>query len=197
MKRNFECESFANLFFRAKKAFMSRLRGMFYFYFGFFHRETKSKLVFGGGARFINSKSIKLSENVHFGLLARLECHGGFPKSSQPKIEIGANSSFGDYCHIGAFNKIKIGKSVLGGSNVTIIDHNHGSTNRDLLGTDVLDPKKKPLVSKGPIIIGDNVWIGDGVIILHGSVIGCNAVIAANVVVSGEVPPNTIFFGRQ
>lgn len=197
MKRNFGCESFVNLLLRAKKAFMGRLRGRLYNYLGVFHKDTKSNLVFGWGARFINSRSIKLFENVHFGVLARLECYGSFPKDTDAKIIIGAGSSFGDYCHIGAFNNITIGKSVLGGSNVTIIDHNHGNPKEDLSEAEILDPKLRPLVSKGTIVIGDNVWIGDGVIILPGSEIGNDAIIAANVVVLGKVSPKSIYFGKK
>jgi len=197
MNRNFGCESNVNVLWRAQRAFMGRLRGKIYKCLGVFHKDTSCKLYFGWGARFINSKSIKLSENVKFGMMARIECHGLFDKDDPAKIIIGPGSSFGDYCHIGALNRIIIGENVLGGSGVTIIDHNHGSPKADLSETHLRCPKQRPLVSKAPITIGDNAWIGDGVIILSGSEIGSGAIIAANVVVTGTVLAKTVYLGKK
>jgi lipopolysaccharide O-acetyltransferase len=197
MKRNFGCESAANLLVRAHRALMGRLRGGLYKLCGFFHDRAGRDLYFGWGARFINARAIQLSDQVHFGVLARLECHGEFPKDCPPKITIGPGSSFGDYCHIGAVNRISIGAHVLGGSGITIIDHNHGSPKADLSEGSVSDPKERDLASKGPIVIGDNVWIGDGVVILPGCTIGSGSIIAANAVVTRDVAPRSIYTGAK
>ena len=57
-------------------------------------------------------------------------------------------------------------------------------------------PQRRPLYSKGPVIIGDNVWIGDKVTILPGVTIGNNAVIGANTVVTKDVPAYSIAVGN-
>jgi acetyltransferase-like isoleucine patch superfamily enzyme len=197
MKRNFGNESAANFLMRASRALSGRLRAGCFRLLGLFHEGTGRGLYFGHGARFINSKGILLSSQVHFGVLARLECHGEFQKGASPKISVGRGTSFGDYCHIGAANGVIIGTGVLGGSGITIIDHNHGSPRADLSGKAPGDPKKRELVSKGPIVIEDNVWIGDGVIILPGCVVGKGAIIAANVVVTKNVASGSIYIGPK
>lgn len=56
-------------------------------------------------------------------------------------------------------------------------------------------PQKRPITSKGPVIIGDNVWIGDKATILPGVTIGDGAVIAANAVVTENVPEFSVVAG--
>ena len=58
-----------------------------------------------------------------------------------------------------------------------------------------MHPLKRPLVSKGGVVIGDNVWICDNVCILSGVTIGNGAVVAANAVVTHDVPPYTMVAG--
>lgn len=88
---------------------------------------------------------------------------------------------------------ISIGNNVLTGKWVSIVDNDHGLTDRATLKLPPLDRK---LVSKGEIRIGDNVWIGDKVTILSGVTIGENAVIAANSVVTKDVPPYCVAAGN-
>ena len=73
---------------------------------------------------------------------------------------------------------------MLTGKWVTITDNSHGETDKDTLG---MRPQKRPVTSKGPVIIGNNVWIGDKATILPGVTIGDGAVIAANAVVTKDV----------
>ena len=56
-------------------------------------------------------------------------------------------------------------------------------------------PSKRPVVSKGMVVLGDNVWIGDKVTILPGVTIGEGAVVAANSVVTKDVPPFSVVAG--
>lgn len=108
-----------------------------------------------------------------------------YGKHYSPLIEIGQNCLIGQYNHITSINHIKIGNNVLTGRWVTITDNAHGSYDEKSLN---IPPKKRELVSKGEVIIGDNVWIGDKATILPGVKIGNNSIIAANSVVTHDVP---------
>ena len=103
-----------------------------------------------------------------------------------PKIIFGQNVSIEDDCHIAAVNCIKIGNNVLIASKVYISDHSHGAVGLDQM---LLPPYLRPIVSAGPIEIGDNVWIGEGVTILAGVCIGQGSIIGANAVVTRDIPP--------
>lgn len=141
------------------------------------------------GARYIT-----VGHNSHFGVQAELTAWDTFGDDRfTPSIEIGDNVSIGSYCHITAINRIVIGNGVLTGRWVTITDNSHGETDKETL--DVL-PVKRPLKSKGPVIIEDNVWIGDKATILPGVTIGRGSVIGANAVVSKDVPPYSIAVGN-
>lgn len=102
-----------------------------------------------------------------------------------PSIEIGDNTNINEYNHISACNSVKIGNNVLTGRYVYISDNSHGSTTLEQLGRHPLD---RPLVSKGPVVIGNNVWIGEHVCVLSGVTIGDGAIIAANAVVTHDIP---------
>ena len=59
-----------------------------------------------------------------------------------------------------------------------------------------LSPTKRPITSKGPVVIGNNVWIGDKATILPGVTIGDGAVVAANAVVTKDVPSYSVVGGN-
>lgn len=109
-----------------------------------------------------------------------------------PKIIISDNCNFGASNHITCTHSIFIGDNFLSGKWVTITDNSHGLTNRNML--EIL-PTKRPIYSKGPIVIGKNVWVGDKVTILPGVTIGDGAVIAANSVVTKDVPSYCVVAG--
>lgn len=102
-----------------------------------------------------------------------------------PSIEIGENTKINEYNHISACNSVKIGNNVLTGRYVYISDNSHGSTVSEQLDMHPLD---RPLISKGPVVIGNNVWIGEHVCVLSGVTIGDGAIIAANAVVTHDIP---------
>lgn len=110
-----------------------------------------------------------------------------------PSIIIGECCDFGAWNHITATNKISIGKNLLTGKWVTITDNSHGKSD---LNTLQQPPVLRPVVSKGPVIIGDNVWIGDKATILPGVTIGDGAIIAANAVVTKDVPAYCVVGGN-
>ncbi len=125
----------------------------------------------------------------HLRIEAWDEFHGNL---FSPEIIIGNNVVFNSDVHIGAINKISIGNNVLLASRIYISDHSHGDITNEALK---LPPAKRPLVSKGPVIIEDNVWIGEGVCILPGVTIGEHSIIGANAVVNQSFPPRSVIAG--
>lgn len=109
-----------------------------------------------------------------------------------PEIDIGNNVAIGYDCHITAINRIRIGNNCLLGRLITITDNSHGDNSEEDL---VLPPIKRPLYTKGAVVIGDNVWIGDKVTILPGVIIGDNVIIGANSIVSKSIPSNSVAVG--
>ncbi len=109
-----------------------------------------------------------------------------------PSINIGSNCHFGAFNHITAINRIEIGNNLLTGKFVTITDNNHGDTDLKCL---FIEPILRPLISKGPVKIGNNVWIGDKATILPNVTIGDGAVVAANAVVTKDVPAYSVVAG--
>ena len=109
-----------------------------------------------------------------------------------PTIIIGDNVSLGKNCHIGCINEIRIDDNVLIGSNVLIIDHNHGLKDFSDIS---IPPNNRRLSSSGPIHIKKNVWIGEKVSILAGVTIGENTIIGANSVVTSDIPQNCVACG--
>ena len=107
-------------------------------------------------------------------------------------MTIGEKCHFGAFNHITCTNKITIGEECLTGKWVTITDNSHGDTDIESLQ---VPPIKRPIVSKGPVIIGKNVWLGDKATILPNVTIGDGAVIAANSVVTKDVPAFSVVAG--
>jgi len=195
MRRDFAGESALNFLIRLSRSLSRRVRGFIFYRLCFFDKTSISPVFFDRGARFFNSKQISLGKNVAFGINARIEVHNDTPVFHS-KIVIGHGSSFGDNCHIGAFESVNIGSFVLVGSNVLIIDHNHGNSRTELSKDVLISPRYRPLSAK-KIIIEDDVWIGDGVMVLPGSHIKRGAVIAANTVVNDVIDEKSIFTGYK
>lgn len=195
-KRDFSAESAFNILIRGLRFLTHRWRGLV---IGTLSLSCSSgrHLTFGRSPRIINARQIRLGNKVSFGDFCRLETYRPTLESAKcGEIIVGNDSHFGDLVHIGSINYINIGRSVLCGSKVLIVDHNHGDFRSNVILESSRPPRERTLSSKGPIEIGDNVWIGESACILAGSKIGSGAVIAAGAVVRGQVPPNTIYFGK-
>lgn len=115
---------------------------------------------------------------------------GAYPT---PILEIGENVSMNYRVHIGVINKVIIGNNVLIGSNVLITDHSHGRGDGD---ERLIPPTKRPLFSKGPVIIEENVWIGENCCILPNVTIGKGSIVGANSVVTHDCPPYSVICGN-
>lgn len=136
---------------------------------------------------------ISIGDDSYISKGVLLTAWDSFKKESfTPEIKIGRNCGIGANSHITAINGIYIGDNVLTGLDVLITDNAHGATERGLLD---ISPNMRPLVSKGPVIIGDNVWIGEKASIMPGVTIGKGSIVAANSVVTHDVPPYSVVGG--
>jgi acetyltransferase-like isoleucine patch superfamily enzyme len=140
------------------------------------------------------AKYISVGDNCSFDKRLRLDAYDFYASESYfPVISIGNNVSIQMDCHIGAINQVTIGNNVLIASKVYISDHFHGRITADELH---IEPVKRKLFSKGPVIIGNNVWIGEGVVIMPGVCIGDNCIVGANSVVTKSFPKNVVIGGN-
>lgn len=150
--------------------------------------------TFGGFTLLKGAKHIKLGSGLYVGKDCVWELYDQFNgQSFHPKLEIGDHSSLGDNGHITCINSITIGKDVLMGRKVFITDNSHGSNKLPEMD---IAPNKRPLYSKGSVIIEDNVWIGEMVCIMPNVTIGRGAVVGANAVVTKDVPPYCVVGGN-
>jgi len=106
-----------------------------------------------------------------------------------PKIEIGDGSYFGNRLHMIACGRMSIGKKVVCADGVYITDNLHGYQNID---KPILE---SPLVSAGPVSIGDQAWLGENVCVMPNVKIGKRAVIGANSVVTKDIPDFCVAVG--
>ena len=155
---------------------------------------------FGAGSRIypspdmlVGEKYVSLGKDVTVGKHVQLTAWDRFLyQRFTPSIVIGDGCSIGDGAHITAVNRIELGKNVLTGKYVLITDNSHGGADQSMLS---VAPNRRPVVSKGPVIIGDNVWIGEKASILPGVRIGDGAIIGAGAVVTKDVPAGHMAVG--
>ena len=180
---HFISESYFIIFLRVAYSVGIRLRGAIYALFRSFNL-CGAKLKIGKmftlkGGKFINLGScVKIGNNCRFELIKS--------QKYAPYLKIGNNVNFGNNVHIGCIGKIIIENGVLMGSNILIIDHNHGTPKIDAREkpSEIL-PKCRKITHTGNIVIEKNVWICDGAIILGGSKIEEGAIIGAQEIVKG------------
>lgn len=142
----------------------------------------------------LGEEYISIGEECYIGRHVQLTASDSFQDQSfSPKIIIGDNCSIGDYSHVTAINEIRLGNNVRMGKNILITDNAHGASDWNLMET---APNKRPLYSKGPVIIDDNVWIGAKSSIMPGVHIGKCAIVGAGSVVTKDVPPYAIVGGN-
>lgn len=115
----------------------------------------------------------------------------------------------GEWCYVGEASRlwsatgISIGDRVLISHNVNIHDcdsHPLDARARHLQFQAIArsgHPDVAPDIASRPIVIEDDVWIGFNSIVLKGSHIGARSVVAAGSLVTGDVPPDSIYMGRE
>lgn len=165
-------------------------------------RELKKKLGSLGSGSYVSrscsfqgegEKRIYIGDNTIIGSHCILGCWQHYRKEThEPIIEIGNNCFISAFCQLSAVQRLKIGNDVIIGHFVYISDNNHGEATLESMK---LPPVKRPLASKGQVIIEDRVWIGDKVSILTGVTIGEGSIIGANAVVTHDVPPYSVVGG--
>lgn len=104
-------------------------------------------------------------------------------------VHMGNDVSIGNHCYIGSQGGITIGNHVLIAGQVYIGGGRYGTERSDT------PMKKQPMITRGPVVIGNDVWIAAGVRILDGITIGDGAIIGAGAVVTKDVPPYAIAVG--
>ena len=114
------------------------------------------------------------------------------PPEDRIYLTIGPESRIGPNCTISAMSKISIGKGVVFGPNVTLVDHYHEFQDIDMPISD------QGITSKGTVTIEEQCWVGANAVIYSTSdmTIGKHSVIAANSLVRESVAPYTIVSGN-
>lgn len=105
-------------------------------------------------------------------------------------VELEDHVSLHPRCQINAYvEKITIGKGTMVAPNCAFYSYDHG--------IEVDQPiRRQPLISKGPIYVGEESWISVGATILAGVTIGPGAVVGAGAVVTKDIPANAIAVGN-
>lgn len=105
-----------------------------------------------------------------------------------PSLTIGDRSMFRTGLTVSASTSVVIEDSVLGGSDISIIDSDHTITDADQ------NPLWNPVVTEA-IRVGAGSWLGDRVAVLRGAQIGRKCIIGANSVVKGVIPDFSVAVG--
>jgi len=154
---------------------------------------TKTQLIYrqflgalGGRSRIIKPLQLRNLENVHIGANVTINKYAWLmtlplEEGRIPRMVIGDGSVIGHFNHITCVNHVEIGRNVLTADRVHISDNSHGYENPSV------PIMEQPVISKGPVVIGDGTWLGENVSVLSCR-IGRNCVIGANAVVTKDIP---------
>jgi acetyltransferase-like isoleucine patch superfamily enzyme len=138
--------------------------------------------------------AIRINGHAHISIGRKVFVHSGVwlevykGSNKNPILEIGDNTTIGNFNQITAINKVVIKESVLIADGVYIADNTHEYARTDI-----------PIVEQGieekrEVIIERGAWIGRNAIIL-GAKVGKNSVIGANSVVLHDVPDYCVAAG--
>ncbi len=182
--------------FHKLQPLIAKIWRMFYtgYYAGKFKRFDSSSRIEPYLTALIGAENIEVGKDCYIGANAELTTWKNPAEGfSEPEIIIGDGCIIQRDAHLSAINSIIIGNYVNAGRRLTIVDNAHG---RITLEDRYKIHKERPLISKGPIVIGDRVWIGQNVCIMPGVTIGEGAIIGASAVVTKDVPAYCVAGGN-
>ena len=137
---------------------------------------------------------IEIGNDLYCGQDVRIEAWSKYGEQSfDPKIVLGNNIILTDRCYISCIDRVEIKDGVLLGRDVFITDNSHGDSSSQMLN---IPPIRRPLSTKGPVIIEKNVWIGRQTTVLSGVTIGEGSIIGANSVVNKDIPAYCVAAGN-
>lgn len=156
--------------------------------------ECGKNCTIGRFSALVGGKYIHLADNLYIGKNVVWEVYDKYGNQTfTPRMTMGDGSSFGDNGHITCINEVCIGKGVRIGRRVFITDNSHGTSQREQMD---IPANKRPMMSKGPVILEDNVWIGEGSFIMPGVTIGKGTIIGAGSVVTKSIPQYCVAAGN-
>lgn len=157
--------------------------------------RTRAKLRLGRGVTIgryclidaLSDQGVELGANSSIGDFTIIEATGVITDLGVG-VRIGANSGLGAYSFIGGAGGVTIGSNVIMGQRVSFHSENHHFERLDV-------PIRLQGVHRQGIVIEDDCWVGANVTFLDGARVGQGCVIAAGSVVRGEVPPYSVVAG--
>lgn len=159
----------------------------------FFKKFGKNSVIIPKYRMLEGAKYITIGNNCIIGSNVQLTAYDSYGvQKFTPSLVIGDGTEIGDGSHITCINRIELGDNVLTGRYVLITDNSHGKPSDSIKG---VEPAKRDMYSKNPVVIKDNVWIGEKASILAGVTVGEGAIIGANTVITKDVPPYTLAVG--
>ena len=190
--KRFANKSFSDIYVYFKNLLMSRFR------FVKLTLQAKlhgAKIQIGRNVKFNHKVSLQgkgklvIHDNVVFGYHMAGSNDQGIilqVRFSHSQIIIGENAQIMNGCELFSTSAINIGKDVLLGAGVKIMDSDFHE----------LNPSKR--FNSGPsipIIIHNNCWVGIDSLLLKGTVIGENSVVGAKSVVNSNLEANSVYGG--
>jgi acetyltransferase-like isoleucine patch superfamily enzyme len=147
----------------------------------------------GRRSRIISPLQLRNPQNIYLGNHVRISNYAWLLTlpaidSRIPKMVIGNGCVIGHFNHITCVDSVELGAKVLTADRVHISDNSHSYQNPSVPIVD------QPVVSKGPVFIGEGTWLGENVSVLSCR-IGRNCVIGANSVVTKDIPDLCVVAG--
>jgi len=106
-----------------------------------------------------------------------------------PSIVVGDRAFIGFGCEFNVRKRVEVGADCLIGSGCKFIDHDHGTTTRNVPMNEQIGGAEEE------ILLEPDVWLGANVVVLKGVRIGRGGIIAAGAVVTKEIAPFEIWGG--
>lgn len=151
----------------------------------------------GKGSRVVKPRYIRCPERITLGNRCHIQPGATFflvdthhQWRYDPAFTLADDVYIGSDFHVECAFGVRIGKGSALSDRVYLNDHN-----RDV-NPAIGNILRLPLITKGPIEIGESTWIGYGSIILSGVKLGSNCVVAAGSVVTKSFPDFSVIGGN-